>query len=65
MTDDDTKQVIRAAAGIIVDAALGLIQADGHQWSDRPCSTCETVSNLLGKPFGCCKYALDKKGARP
>ena len=30
-----------------------LIEADPHQWSTRPCSTCQTISSVLDRPFGC------------
>jgi hypothetical protein len=37
----------------ILKAVLRLIQDDPHQWSSRPCSTCQTISGLIGEPFGC------------
>lgn len=30
-----------------------LLEVDSHHFSTRPCSTCTTVSGLLGRPFGC------------
>lgn len=30
-----------------------LFEADPHQFSTRPCSTCRAVSSLLGRSFGC------------
>jgi hypothetical protein len=33
--------------------ALRVLNYDDHRWSYRPCTTCRTVSNVLGEPFGC------------
>jgi len=40
-------------SNIIYDSAIRLLEQDPHQFSHRPCSTCHTVSGLLGRPFGC------------
>jgi len=40
---------------------LDLIQDDPHQWSARPCSTCQTISTLTERPFGCMKYKIDRE----
>ncbi len=40
-----------------LDVVLRLIEGDPHQWSSRPCQTCQAVSSLVGKPFGCNKRA--------
>lgn len=58
------KEAIQAAAEVIVDAALRLIQADPHQWSERPCSTCRAVSEIVNKPFGCVLYTIARKDMR-
>lgn len=57
-TEDEVKArgTIRAAARLIADAALNLIQDDPHQWSGRGCQTCKAVSTLVGRSFGCVKY---------
>jgi hypothetical protein len=47
------ESTIRAAARLMCQTALELIEADPHQWSERPCSTCQTISTLIGRPFGC------------
>jgi len=47
------EKIIRAAVNIIVEPILALIQNDPHQWSIRPCSTCEAITSIIGKPFGC------------
>ena len=52
-----TEDIIRAAANVIVDPIIRLIEDDPHQWSTRPCQTCKTISSLIGKPFGCVKKA--------
>lgn len=57
-TEDDVKISIKAAASILLDVVLRELQEDPHSWSDRPCSTCKTISSIVGKPFGCYLYAL-------
>lgn len=44
------KDLIRAAAHIMLEAILELIQDDPHQWSTRPCSTCQAVTSIVGYP---------------
>jgi hypothetical protein len=56
----DEKQIVQAAASVLIDAALRLLQEDPHRWSDRPCPTCRSVSEIAGKPFGCVLYSLQK-----
>jgi hypothetical protein len=36
-----------------MEAAFALLESDPHQWGNRPCPTCVTVTALIGKPFGC------------
>ena len=55
------EQLIKTCARVIAGAALRLIQKDPHQWSTRPCSTCETITNLLDMPFGCVLYRKEKE----
>lgn len=33
--------------------ALNLSEKDPHQFGTRPCPTCNTITNLIGRPFGC------------
>ncbi len=47
------EDIIRGASMVLMEAVLMLIQRDPHQWSTRPCSTCQAVSSLAGRPFGC------------
>ena len=35
--------------------ALSLTEADPHQFSKRPCTTCQTITTLIQRPFGCVK----------
>jgi len=58
----ETEKNIKAAVGIIMDAVVETIGADGHQWSDRPCQTCLAVTSLIGRPFGCYWYQEKLKG---
>jgi hypothetical protein len=52
------EEIIKAAVNIIVESILNLIQDDPHLWSTRPCSTCRTISSIIGKPFGCSLKAI-------
>lgn len=38
--------------------ALTTWDMDPHHYSKRPCGTCQQISDALGKPFGCIRYAL-------
>ena len=62
MADQD---IIKAAAQIIVDAILAIIQDDPHIWSSRPCRGCNTISSLIGKPFGCYEYQARQARGEP
>jgi hypothetical protein len=55
------EELIRAAAKMLMSAVLQTIQADPHQWSDRPCATCRAVSGLAGQKFGCELYAQQRR----
>ena len=47
---------VQQAVEVLLGAVLRELQADPHQWSSRPCSTCRTISAIVGKPFGCYEY---------
>lgn len=51
-------RLLDAAVQRLTDPILRLIQNDPHQWSTRPCTTCQTISQLVNKPFGCDYYRL-------
>lgn len=51
---------IRIVAQEMVRISADLIYADSHNWSKRPCSTCQTISTLLGLDFGCVRKAKEK-----
>lgn len=61
MTEEEAKIVVRAAANLVLDAVLDLLQEDQHSWSDRPCPTCRPITAMLGKPFGCYRYQQRRK----
>lgn len=61
MSDDTIKKVIQEAAQMLLDVVLNELQSDPHSWSERPCSTCRTISAIVGRPFGCYEYARLKK----
>ena len=37
----------------LADTVARMVEADPHQWSSRPCSTCRAISSLIGRSFGC------------
>lgn len=43
------------------DRAFALIESDPHSWSTRPCLTCQSVTALTGRDFGCVRKALAEK----
>ena len=55
-----SSELLDAAVQRLTDPILRLIQNDPHQWSTRPCTTCQTISQLVNKPFGCDYYRLTK-----
>lgn len=38
-----------------VDSAFNLLEIDPHSFSTRPCQTCQQVTALIGRDFGCVK----------
>jgi len=38
---------------VLLRPILNLIEKDPHQWTARPCSTCQTISQMIEEPFGC------------
>jgi uncharacterized membrane protein YheB (UPF0754 family) len=49
----------------LLDAIMSL-DVDNHYWSNRPCPTCQLITDLIEQPFGCNKYALRKiTGKKP
>ena len=61
MTDGEAKRLIKAAANILMDAVLDIVQNDSHLWGSRPCQSCQAISGIIGKPFGCYKYQESRK----
>ncbi len=64
MNDEEANQIVKAAASIVIDAVVGLIQVDSHTWSNRPCQSCLDISGMIGKPFGCYKHQEDLKNRK-
>ena len=52
---DDQKYAIDLVKRVLLEPILNLIEEDPHQWSSRPCSTCQTISQMIERPFGCVK----------
>ena len=44
----------------IIVTVLRVLQKDPHQWSTRPCSTCQSISQLVNEPFGCNQFAKER-----
>jgi len=49
-----------ASTDRILNAVLDLMQKDPHHFSARPCSTCQCVSAIAGRDFGCVLKAKEK-----
>ena len=45
------------------EAVLRLVDDDNHDWSSRPCQSCNAVTALAGRPFGCVRVARQRKEA--
>ena len=46
------EEALRLSIKTIMNAVVEAIGVDGHQWSDRPCQTCQVVTSIIGQPFG-------------
>ena len=53
----ENNDIIRAAVKVVTEPMMRLLQDDPHQWSDRPCATCKSISSMIGTDFGCYLYA--------
>ena len=53
---DEIAHTIRASVMVVMQPILELIYRDPHQWSRRPCSTCQSITSMIGQPFGCYRY---------
>lgn len=62
MTDVD--EIVQAAARVVVNVALRLLDADMHNYGTRPCSTCREVTAIAGWDFGCVRRANEDREAR-
>lgn len=47
------EEAVSFARATLLEPVLALLQRDGHSWSSRPCTTCEAITSIVGKPFGC------------
>lgn len=36
-------------------AALDIFAKDPHRFSERPCTTCNHISTIIGRPWGCAR----------
>jgi len=44
----------------VAELVARLWESDPHDLGTRPCSTCRTVTGILGRPFGCVARAATK-----
>jgi hypothetical protein len=69
VNNEITERHIDALLSVVVKrltgAAFDLIENDPHQWSARPCQTCQAVSSIIGRPFGCQLVRLTQKHEKP
>lgn len=56
--EEAAEALLGAAVRRTVKGVTDLLEADPHQWSTRPCQTCQAVSALAGYPFGCVRKRL-------
>jgi len=58
MTEAEEAKAVTLAAKALMEPILKLMEEDSHQFGTRPCSTCHSISILVGRPFGCNRLAL-------
>ena len=54
--DQEKPTVSNPVEAVVMYIVLDLLQADPHQWSTRPCSTCKKITSLVKRNFGCDLY---------
>lgn len=57
---DAVRKRLDALETVLPSAVLDLIQGDPHQWSNRPCPTCQPISKMIGRPFGCYRFQAEQ-----
>ncbi len=58
MTQNHSLGPLPTETGVpISEIVARLIETDPHSWSTRPCQTCQSITELIGRPFGCNKKA--------
>ena len=50
---------VRKTAQEVVKISFDLLYVDPHNWSKRPCQTCQAISQLTGIDFGCIRKAKE------
>jgi hypothetical protein len=60
----DLEDRVAALERVFPDQVLDLIYHDTHQWSERPCPTCQSITRIVGRPFGCVRFAAERAKAR-
>ncbi len=58
--NENHERRIRALEALLPAVVLDLIQRDPHQWSTRGCGTCKAITSMIGLPFGCYRYRIEK-----
>lgn len=52
--------IVQACSRVLLGATLSLLQNDPHQWSERPCGTCHSITLIVGKRFGCDLFRYER-----
>ena len=55
---------VENAMARLMSAAMTLWSLDTHDFSTRPCSTCNAITVIVGEEWGCSKLALEARKAR-
>ena len=56
---ETNERILKASINVFIESILRIVQNDPHQWSNRPCESCRTISSIIDKPFGCYKYMVE------
>ena len=52
---------IQAGVRVLLSCVADVLYKDPHQWGNRGCGTCRTVSSILGEPFGCDRFRINSQ----
>lgn len=58
--DISAEELLQASVRILLRPVIEIVYRDPHRWSERPCQSCRTITAILGEPFGCEKFQLER-----